>query len=83
MTQYIWENRKEYIENFEYDNEFGIAVFLDDTLSSEAVDAMQSMWSKVIGLNIYGKPHKYKFKTKREFRSAYKRRLRELGELVR
>lgn len=87
----VWENRKKYTrlsrENewrCEFDSpEFGGAAKLFKNASPEVIGAMQAIWPEVINSDGYGKELYWgDFRTKREFKRAYKMELKTLGELV-
>lgn len=90
IVDFIWKNRKKYQKlmdedldgSFDYPDYGGLPKKISYTLSPEAVDALQDIWSEVTGRNIYNKPYLGAFKTKREFVKSYKKRLFELGEPI-
>jgi hypothetical protein len=80
ITDFYWEHRDFYFyfdENFvpDYPDYACLPVKLNCKMSCEAVDALQDIWQEVFGpLELV--------KTKSKFKSLFKRRLRELGEVI-
>lgn len=66
---------------FDFPDYGGIVKSVADKLSSEAVDALQEMWSDIICRDLKGGMYEG-FKTIREFRSEYRKTLWALGEKV-
>ena len=90
MTELLWNKRKEIREGmirqevdiFDYPDYGELPKYIANSLSPEAVDAMQDVWSYLVNLNLGFQEVPEHFKRLREFRSAYKQRLWELGEKV-
>ena len=83
ITTHIWKNRKSkkyYV--FDYPDYNGLPKKLSNTLSSEAVDVIQDMWSEITGLDIYGKKYSGEFKSKKEFFALFSRGLKSFGENI-
>lgn len=70
---HLWNHREYYFEDYIFDYSFYGGLKSKFKGSPEACDAIQFIWADLVN---------GKFKTKRKFYSAFRKRLNELGEKI-